>query len=306
MKRILIYISFLTLFFACKKTANNGDEPCVGWCQSTTTSIIDYQAAWSPDGESIAYYHVDSDVKKCGIYIIKKDGTENRLWHSGVNAENPTWSPDGTWLAFSENAQIWKKQINGSNITQLTSLGRNFFPSWSPDGNRIAYTQTICNEIKSCGVWFFDINTKQETFLADYGGFPIWQNADELLFFKRIIKSNVAIGDSLIRYSFNKNMFANLLFAQGRNSYLKVNTNSKLLFTSQIATEQDNGVPQIWTRNIDGNNLKQLTQNQGYTADWSPDANQIVYTHAVALNGRLWIMNGDGTESKQLTFKEIF
>jgi len=58
--------------------------------------------------------------------------------------------------------------------------------------------------------------------------------------------------------------------------------------------------------NSDGSGLKQLTDTRGYTCDWSPDGKQIVYTDSRAENGRLWIMDVDGSNKKQLTFEYYF
>lgn len=56
----------------------------------------------------------------------------------------------------------------------------------------------------------------------------------------------------------------------------------------------------------DGTDLKQLTNTQGYSCDWSPDGSKIVYTDSRAVNGRLWIMNADGSNKDQLTFATFF
>lgn len=56
---------------------------------------------------------------------------------------------------------------------------------------------------------------------------------------------------------------------------------------------------------VDGSELKQLTNTQGYSCDWSPDGNYIVYTDSRRENGRLWLMHADGSNKRQLTFEPI-
>src|SRR5262245_56218068 len=42
-------------------------------------------------------------------------------------------------LAFVHNGQIFKVRSDGTGLVQLTSDGVNSEPSWSPDGSRIAF-----------------------------------------------------------------------------------------------------------------------------------------------------------------------
>ena len=51
---------------------------------------------------------------------------------------SPTWSPDGTRIAYS-NDGIWVMNADGTDPRQLTDTG--FSPTWSPDGTRIAYNR---------------------------------------------------------------------------------------------------------------------------------------------------------------------
>jgi TolB protein len=280
------------------------EQPCPGGCGTVDFNVIDYQPAWSPNGKHIAYYHIDKEIDKNGIYLITPDGKENRLWHAAVGAETPTWSPDGQWIAFSMGAQIWKKKLNGDSLSQLTNTGRNFFPAWSPDGEWIAFSQSVCNAIP-CGVWVVNVETKKTAFLVGFGGFPFWKsNTMNILYSTTIVQSNGnVLGDSL--WVFNKNTMQKtpLIALTGinyKNNYFKYHNTGKITFTSQQLNVDI--IPQIWIMNADGTNKKQLTQTGGYTSDWSNEGSKIVYTDTRAINGRLWLMNADGTNKKQLTF----
>ncbi|MHC4711173.1 MAG: TolB family protein [Planctomycetota bacterium] len=56
----------------------------------------------------------------------------------------PTWSPDGSKIAFASDRQdgepaIYVMNADGSNVARLTdSEFVTSYPAWSPDGSRIA------------------------------------------------------------------------------------------------------------------------------------------------------------------------
>lgn len=301
--KVLYPILVSLILVSCKKNPKvKENNACPGSCGTLDFGLIDYHAAWSPNGKYIAYYHIDKEIAKNGIYLIAPDGRENHLWHSGVGAETPTWSPDGQWIAFSQGAQIWKKKLNGDSLTRITSEGRNFFPSWSPDGKWIAYDNTDCGSAvtpapaNSCGILL--INSLEKKLVVS-GRMPSWINSYSFIYvglYYNIFKY------SLIDSSKTQLTFRNIKDRYENTNYIRYSPTHKIIYTSQA----QNGYPQIWVMNADGTNQKQLTQTGGYTCDWSPDGKYIVYTDSRKVNGRLWIMNADGSNKRQLTSEKNF
>ena len=71
--------------------------------------------------------------------------SRSRTNHKVGHAARPTWSPDGTKIAFGRGGEIWIMNTDG---TQRTSITADVYPvaehpAWSPDGTRIAFTGTV-------------------------------------------------------------------------------------------------------------------------------------------------------------------
>jgi TolB protein len=94
-------------------------------------------AAWSPDGTRIAYASRRSG--RFDIALTDVVTLESRLLTSGGGSnETPSFSPDGRQIVFASKrrssttrTQVYKVELDGSGMRQLTSDGNNFSPSWS-------------------------------------------------------------------------------------------------------------------------------------------------------------------------------
>ncbi|TWF95524.1 hypothetical protein [Saccharopolyspora dendranthemae] len=101
----------------------------------------------SPDLQWVAFDSAGSDGKR-DIWLVRVDGSRaHRLADTANNATHPTFSPDGTRIAFACDAggrwQIYDQPASGGALRRLTDeqSGSASEPSWNPaDQGRIAYT----------------------------------------------------------------------------------------------------------------------------------------------------------------------
>lgn len=96
---------------------------------------------WAPDGKRIAYYRVDAQIDKLGIYTATIDGREEERI---VNGWQPAWSPDGSEIVFVSLEDLGIHTINlqtgVEDIVLPMEQAVPFDPAWSPDGTQIAFT----------------------------------------------------------------------------------------------------------------------------------------------------------------------
>jgi Tol biopolymer transport system component len=71
------------------------------------------------------------------IFIVGRDGAGlTQLTDGALGAGNPTWSPDGAWIAFEgrpggEEQDLYAVTQDGSRVIQLTDTGKDEYgPDW--------------------------------------------------------------------------------------------------------------------------------------------------------------------------------
>jgi Tol biopolymer transport system component len=139
-----------------------------------------------------------------GTWMLTRDRAQNplvvtrvtRLTHDAGQSEGPTWSPDGSLLAFTSNRDgnfdVYVRRIEGGqeaiNVTNHAS--EDFQPALSPDGNSIVFVSTRASrtrmvkigqrtgnlEARTYGgdIWVVPTLGGQARRLAPDGNFPVW------------------------------------------------------------------------------------------------------------------------------------
>lgn len=110
---------------------------------TNTPEFGESSPAWSPDGSRIAFvgttFGCNIDEPPCEeVYTMSANGTDVvRLTNlSGLVANRPAWSPDGTQISFdaygpdtSWESEIFIMDADGNNLNQITQ-GSGTYSSW--------------------------------------------------------------------------------------------------------------------------------------------------------------------------------
>ncbi len=116
----------------------------------------------------------------------------------GAAERDPSWSPDGKWIAcFSDESGEYVLQLrpqSGQGNTKSIHLGESpafyYNPTWSPDSKKIAYSDNQSN------LWYVDINSGTSK-KVDTGPYldrfapPSWSPDSRWLAYSRELKSHL-------------------------------------------------------------------------------------------------------------------
>lgn len=106
----------------------------------------DFNSAWSPDGEWIAFTSVRMDVNGDGVinlsdsqdlFMIRVDDSDEvRLDLDGKPVFSPSWSPEGRFILVSVaygdgQTAIWRFDTRNGNFTPITEPGLYYHPTYS-------------------------------------------------------------------------------------------------------------------------------------------------------------------------------
>jgi TolB protein len=88
--------------------------------------------AWDPTGESLLYVR-ESRYERRTLHTIQPDGENDRPLPLGEDADQPTWAPDGSTIAYRKRDGIYIAAADGGDPARLAGTDKwSHSPAWSP------------------------------------------------------------------------------------------------------------------------------------------------------------------------------
>jgi Tol biopolymer transport system component len=217
------------------------------------------------------------------IFTMEPDGSDIQQvtdLATGEDAFQPSWSPDGEWIAFivqqSDRSNIFIVRSDGTALSQLTHDGEDFQPSWSPDGVRLAFSRAD-PELGTQDIWVMNADGDHAIALThetdgDLALSPSWSPDGLAILFV----SNRSGGTELYRMRSDGTDVAQLTSDDGFHGSPRYSPDG-----TQIAFAGDVNGPGIYLISDAGSKPQQLTHDlQVGPIDlaWSPDGRFLVYS----------------------------
>jgi len=254
--------------------------------------------SWFPDSSGLVY-SFDDDIY---VHWLKPPGPPRPIRTGGRRFLFPTWSPDGSYIAFLETTEagVFSVNIVKSDGTGWRSLGTTAFTigevnlcpdivAWSPDG-----TKLLVNYGQPAFVYYVAGGTPIQVGGGDSVSSHRWSPDGQELAFE-----GEGSGLWLIRVDGSEERplvdeaIDGFAWAPGR----------RLIVYNTTATR---GLNDLWVINVDVGEKHQLTVGDSYVElapAWTPEGSRIVFQR-VDVRGNeagIWSVAPDGTDLQQLS-----
>ncbi len=159
----------------------------------------------SDDGTIVSFVRGSAPNNRGWVANPSSDprGGERAIWAARTNGSgawrvvegaNPELSPDGRWILFAREGQIYRVPVTRTGTTAaqdatllplIRAWGNNSAPRWSPDGSRIAF---VSNRDYHSFIGIYDVTRRKLHYAApsvDFDASPTWSPSGKQIAFTR-------------------------------------------------------------------------------------------------------------------------
>jgi Tol biopolymer transport system component len=243
----------------------------------------------------------------------------------------PIWSPNGKTLLFfartlnlfhgddtsSKNSELYKVNIDGTGLTQLTHDPRTSpgSPKWSPNGERIVFIATDNDPAESSDFYLMKPDGSGLTQIQNPYGYAQWSSDGHQFVFHpmpRALVNGVLSPNGKRLATISKQGLVSLNINDSDWVQLTNNPKDRILFWSPDSkrilyasyfynSSSHSSSDTYWIRNANGSEkpLQLASPEKTYTEpSWSPNGQQILYEKYDRSSDSviLWIANADGSD----------
>lgn len=295
-KFILLIIS---LFFVLSNCLNRKEYNGIGFAG---------EPAWGSNNQIAFIYTpfriVNNDTvwdeDASGLWLIKPDGSNMHLIKVG-NYDEPDWSSDCKWILCSDLiGNLWRVNVKNGSLTRIPTSIRAWHGVFMPCGQKIIFASPDSSQFGQRGIYHITIGDSAPRLIFPYGSVPnVSTDGTMIVFLGWIWMNNEWRGGIIVTDSIGNN--ARIILEQ-----LYVDNPTFSPDGSKICFDTGGVEPEIWVVNIDGTDLRKVIE-YGRMPSFSPDGEKIVYQRwsffwGLSDQGKLWIVNIDGSNHYQLTF----
>lgn len=254
-----------------------------------------------PNGR-IAFTSTRDGSSTYEIYSAAPDGSDAKrlTWtpNMGLSSkQNPTWSPDGSRIAYEDNPdgrfKIYVMSSDGSGQTRVSPDAADVVddsnPSWSPDGRQIAFSSTRpFND--AWRIWAMNADGTGLRRVSDGWGYnPRWSPDGSRIAYEADGRIQVVNADGSGAHPITS---PSGLYDEGADWSPD---GSSIVFSRRIF---DGSSSELYAVGADGSGLRRLTSGGAdYRPAWSPDGTRIVFQRRDTVTGhaQLFVVNADGS-----------
>ena len=236
----------------------------------TDSSAIVLAPRFSPDGSRVLYTSYETGFPR--IYVLDVGSAQRRALESQFGAMSfaPRFAPDGQTIVYSlsegGNSDIFAMNINGGNVTRLTSAPSiETAPSFSPDGRQIVFESDRSGSQQLYVMPASGGEARRISFGQGRYGTPVWSPRGDLIAFTKQNAGRFHIG--VMRLDGSEERLLTASFLDEGPTWAP--NGRVIMFTRETQGEQ--GRSALYSVDITGRNLRPVrTPEGGSDPSWSP------------------------------------